>query len=125
MQLRLYTIFCTIRIRPSKSDQSKEDDRRRRRGSSIPCYGCRCGCEPMARTPASSQEGHYPLGSFFTVTRQPSSVRQLTPSPLWAIWIPGLVGAGILSYKLALVRRSRRVDRQGSWGFLTPILVAI
>ncbi|GBP33312.1 hypothetical protein EVAR_30900_1 [Eumeta japonica] len=32
--------------------------------SSAPCCGCRCRSEPMARTRASSQGGHCPLGSF-------------------------------------------------------------
>ncbi|GBP50503.1 Minor histocompatibility antigen H13 [Eumeta japonica] len=37
--------------------------RRRRRGSSTPCYGCCYGCELMARTRASSREEHCPHGS--------------------------------------------------------------
>ncbi|GBP31071.1 hypothetical protein EVAR_77366_1 [Eumeta japonica] len=36
----------------------------RRCESSATCCGCRCGYEPMARTRASSQGGHCPLGSF-------------------------------------------------------------
>ncbi|GBP88160.1 hypothetical protein EVAR_99713_1 [Eumeta japonica] len=70
------------------------------RGSSTSCCGCRCGYKPMARTRASSQKGHCPLGLlFYADYRQPSGVRQLTPLR-WKIWIAGLVGADILLLNL-------------------------